>query len=196
MKRGQHPAARPGTSPAARRTALLVIDMISTWAIADGAALRTQARRMLSPLRRLLARARAHGVPVIYANDNFGAWRADFAAVLALVRAHDPIAAAIANAIAPTADDYIVLKPKHSAFFCTPLPQLLDALGVRRLVLTGASGDQCVQATAADALLREFEVTVPRDTIACPTAARTRAVLRHFGVAMDIPTPAAARVRW
>ena len=196
MNPGAQRGAKRAGATTARHSAVLVIDMISTWEVADGAALRAQARRIVAPLRRLLARARAAGVPVIYANDNFGQWRADFAAILALARAHDPDAAAIADAIAPSADDYIVLKPKHSAFFCTPLPQLLEALHVRRLVLSGASGDQCVLATAADALLRNFEVTVPRDTVACPDAARTRAVRRHFDVAMDIPTPPAARVRW
>jgi nicotinamidase-related amidase len=63
-------------------------------------------------------------------------------------------------------------------------------------VLPGASGDQCVLATAGDALLRDYKVTIPRDTIACPSPARTRAILRHFGAVMDVPTPSAAAVRW
>ena len=178
-----------------RRSALAIIDMINTWQIADGAALLRQSARIVAPLARLKARAQAAHVPVIYVNDNFGLWRSDFKQVIASARGTSLRAAQIVNALAPGADDYFVLKPKHSAFFGTPLDLLLKELHVARLIVCGVAGDQCVLASASEALLRGYEVLIPSDAIACRSAARTRAVLVHFREAMDIPTPPSRSVR-
>lgn len=177
-------------------TALVLIDLINTWEMKDGPALLRHTLSALPAISTLLDSARRHGAPVIFANDNFGRWRSNLPALVELARAADPRSARIVDALAPTATDYIVLKPAHSAFFATPLERLLEALKIRRLVLAGIAGDQCVLATASDALLRRFEVIVPRDAIACASAARRNAVLRHFATAMDIPTPASRGVRW
>ena len=115
---------------------------------------------------------------------------------MARARSVSPANAKIVDRLSPQARDYAVLKPAHSAFFQAPLDHLLKQLGVKRLILTGVSGDQCVLATAADALLRDYTVVVPRDAVACPTPARTRAILRHFEIAMDIATPHARHVRF
>jgi nicotinamidase-related amidase len=170
--------------------------MINTWEMQDGASLLRQAIRILPNLVRLLASARRNGVPVVYTNDNFGRWRSNMPATIEQARQANRASARIVDALAPQASDYVVLKPEHSAFFATPLELLLKALKVHRLVIAGVSGDQCVLATAGDALLRAFSVVVPRDAIASATAARTRAILKHFRDAMDIPTPASRGVRW
>lgn len=177
-------------------TALIVVDMINTWVMQDGAALLRQASRMLPNLVRLTASARRAGVPIIYANDNFGRWRSNLPATIEQARQASRASARIVDALAPRVTDYVVLKPEHSAFFATPLELLLKALKVRRLVIVGISGDQCVLATAGDALLRDFTVIVPRDAIASATAARTRAILKHFRDVMDVATPSSRGVRW
>ena len=66
----------------------------------------------------------------------------------------------------PHPDDYFVLKPKHSGFFATPLELLLRCLEVRRLIVTGVAGNNCVLYTAADAYMRDFAVSTPPDCIA------------------------------
>ena len=66
----------------------------------------------------------------------------------------------------PADDDYFVLKPKHSGFFATPLEVLLGFLGVRRLIVTGIAGNNCVVYTAADAYMRDFTMSTPSDCIA------------------------------
>jgi len=176
--------------------ALLVIDMINTWEMDQGVRLRRAAHAILPTLRALIVRARRAQVPVIYSNDNFGQWRSNLPALLELSRQTHEQSADIIDAIAPAATDYVVLKPEHSAFYATPLEPLLKALRTNHLVLTGVSGDQCVLATAGDALLRDYEVTIPRDAIACASAPRTRAILGHFQTVMEIKTPLARRVRW
>ncbi len=56
-------------------SALIVIDMINAYDHPDAELLAPSVRRALPHLARLIDRARAEGVPVIYANDNFGQWR-------------------------------------------------------------------------------------------------------------------------
>jgi nicotinamidase-related amidase len=191
MREADHLAAAHAST-----TALVIIDLINTWEMPGGARVRRAARGMLPSLTRLIRSARRADAPVIYANDNFGRWRSNLPALIEQCRLSHRDSAAIVDAIAPHANDYVVIKPEHSAFYATPLDPLLKALRSEHLVLTGVSGDQCVLATAGDALLRDYRVTIPRDTIACPTPARTRAVLRHFDSVMDVPTPRAAAVRW
>lgn len=176
-------------------SALLIIDMISAWDFEDGAALARQALAIAPRIRRLAERCRDRGAPVIYANDNRGRWRSDLRELVEHSMAAGAAGARITALLAPTECDYFVLKPRHSAFFATPLALLLQDLGTRHLVLAGVSADQCVLHSAADARMHGQRVTVPRDTVATPSAERTKRALRHFGEALCVPTPASARVR-
>ena len=129
----------------------------------------------------LKARCRRAGVPVIYGNDNHGHWRSDLRQVVESSLASEGAGARITALVAPRDDDYFVLKPKHSAFFGTPLDLLLQHLDVRRLLLAGVASDQCVMATAMDARMRDYEVLVVGDCVASQTVARNRRALEHFG---------------
>jgi nicotinamidase-related amidase len=94
----------------------------------------------------------------------------------------DVLGAPLVHAIAPEHDDYLVLKPKHSAFYASPLEVLLRQLGIDQLIVTGIAGDGCVLASAIDAHMRDFEVLVPSDCCASMTPARNAqalALLRH-----------------
>ena len=59
-----------------------------------------------------------------------------------------------------------MLKPRHSAFYGTPLEFLLSELGTRRLVIVGLETDQCILCTAQDAYMRKFNLRVPRNCVA------------------------------
>lgn len=166
--------------------ALLVVDMISNWAFEDAEALLEQTAPIAPRIEALKARCKAAGVPVIYANDNHGRWRSDFRQVVAGALACSHAGAAIARRLAPDEDDYFVLKPKQSVFFSTPLDLLLQHLKVRRLLIAGVAGDQCVLTSAADARLRDYEVAVPGDCIASQTAERHARSLRHLAEVMKL----------
>ena len=64
-----------------------------------------------------------------------------------------------------------MLKPKHSGFFDTTLDTLLEALRIRRVILTGMAGNICVLFTANDAYMREYKIFAPADCIVSNTAA-------------------------
>jgi len=72
----------------------------------------------------------------------------------------------IVKMLSPDDRDYFILKPKHSGFYSTPLPILLDYLGAKRLIITGLTADSCVLFTANDAYVRGYELCVPADCVA------------------------------
>lgn len=171
------------------RCALLIIDMINLFDFPGGRALAAAADRASRVVERVRARFHAAGSPVVYVNDNFADWRADFHALVATCSHPQAPGAAIAARLAPTTEDYFVLKPKHSAFLGTPLPFLLASLGTTRIVLTGIAADACILASAVDAHARGFDVQVVRDGVASRTpelAADALSVLRRSGAAQVV----------
>jgi nicotinamidase-related amidase len=140
----------------------------------------------------LKSRARRAGVPVLYVNDNFGRWRSDFHQLLEHVL-RSP-GREIARLLEPGADDYFVLKPKHSGFQFTTLDVLLEHLGAQTLILTGVAGDFCVLFTAHDAYMRDYRLVVPRDCVASLTEERDRYALAHMAEVTKADVCAAAEI--
>lgn len=163
-----------GSTDDRQPVALLLVDVINDLEFDGGARLLKRALPAAERLRALLGRAREAGVPVVYANDNFGRWRDEFRELLRHCLEDGVRGEPIARMLEPAASDYFILKPRHSAFFCTPLEHLLDHLEVEELVMAGLATDQCVQVTAADAHMRGYRVTVPRDCSAAETEERHR----------------------
>lgn len=157
-------------------TALLIIDMISPLDFPDAARIAPSAVRAARRIRALREACHDRAWPVVFANDHFAHWRADFRELAAMAKAAGGDAAEIVSLLAPRPDDYFVLKPKHSAFLATSLPVLLAKLGARRLLLTGMALEGCVLATALDANAREYEVAVVRDAVAGKPALRKAAL--------------------
>lgn len=175
--------------------ALLITDMIGTWDFPDADKLAPRAIAMAPRLAALKARCRRGGAAVIYANDNQGRWRSDFRRLVEMAEAAGGAGARIAALLEPGDDDYFVLKPKHSAFFATPLDLLLRHLHVRRLIVTGVAADACIAATAAEAHARDYEVLVPEDCVAAQTKAREQRALGQLRDAIGVRTTASSRVR-
>ena len=161
-------------------TALLLIDVINDLAFRGSEALVKQAGPMAQRLARLKRRAAAAGVPSIYTNDNFGQWRSDFRKTVAHCTSRSSPGRVVSHRLRPTAQDYFVLKPKHSGFFDTTLDTLLEALRIRRVILTGIAGNICVLFTANDAYMRDFKIFAPADCIVSNTAADNAYALRQI----------------
>jgi nicotinamidase-related amidase len=191
------PERAPLAAQAARDgKALLVIDMISAWDFPDAPSLAAGAGAIAPRIGALKRRCERAGVPAIYVNDNHGYWRSDFRQVVERsIEAGDGTGRTIAEALRPGPDDYAVLKPKHSAFFATPLDLLLRHLRVKSLIVTGVATDQCILASASDAHMRDYDVVVPEDCVAARTPARHRRALDCLREAQNIKTTPSARIR-
>ena len=118
------------------------------------------------------------GRPTIYANDSFGRWRSDRNDLVAACRRKP--GRAIIRTLAPGPRDYFVLKPKNSAFYTTTLELLLDHIGVKRLILAGWQGTNCILFTANDAYLRDYRLHVLSDCIASENAMENRRALEQM----------------
>ncbi|HJL17583.1 MAG TPA: isochorismatase family cysteine hydrolase [Sandaracinaceae bacterium LLY-WYZ-13_1] len=143
------------------RTALLLVDLVHPFDFEGAEVLAERARRLVSPLSDLVARARALAIPVLYVNDHFGRWRASFHQLVE--RAADGPGRPLVEALRPDESDYFVLKPHRSGFYCTPLELLLSDLGRDRLVIVGLTTDMCVLSTVNDARTRRLHTVVPED---------------------------------
>ncbi len=132
--------------------------------------------------------ARAQGVPVIYANDNFGAWHSDFPSMVRQLARRGGAAGRIARLLRPHKADLTILKPMHSAFFGTPLDIVLDKMGTRSLVLAGLATDICVQLTAMDAYIRGYRIRVPANCTAAESPERKEAALDYMGRVLKCDT--------
>ena len=161
------------------RPALLLVDFVNTLEFEGGERLAKRAVAAARQTRRLKEQARTERVPAIYVNDHFGDWSASFEAVLDRVR-QSRHGARLAELLCPAAGDLSILKPRHSAFYGTPLRFLLDELGVDALVLTGLQAHICVLFSAHDAYLRRYRLWVPADCVASETARAERTAVGHM----------------
>ena len=169
-------------------TALLLIDFINLFDFDDADKLGPAAIRAARFAAKLKARARAARVPCIYANDNFGRWKSDFADLTSACLRRAGPARVIAQLLRPQEGDLSVLKPRHSAFYGTPLEFLLNDLGAKRLVITGLTTDSCVMFTAHDAYVRGYRIWVPSDCVAAARPQFTRDSLGHMARVLKAST--------
>jgi nicotinamidase-related amidase len=164
-------------APDRATVALLLVDVINDLEFDGGELLLSAAIPMSAAVARLKGRAKAHGIPAIYVNDNFGRWRSDFPQLVKRCLESGVRGEPIVAQLQPESDDYFVLKPRHSAFYQTALESLLGYLGVTTLILTGMAADICVLFSANDAYMRGFRLFVPSDCIASETEERSREAL-------------------
>jgi nicotinamidase-related amidase len=160
-----------GSAPDHHHTALLLIDVINDFEFPRGDELFSQALSIAPKIAELKKRARAVEIPAVYVNDNFGRWQSNFDQLVQHCLNDGVRGRPFVDQLTPDVNsDYFVLKPKHSAFYQTPLDLLLKHLGAQRLILTGVSTNSCVLFTAADAYMRDLELIVPDDCAAACNA--------------------------
>lgn len=147
------------------QSALLIIDMLNDFIEEEGSLVVPGARRIVPTVKRILDAAREQEAPVIYITDShreddkeFQYWPPHAIS--------DTWGGDVIDELEPHEGDYVVPKRRYSAFFGTDLDLLLRELDVRRLYLTGVLTNICVYATALDASMRNYEVTVVKDAVA------------------------------
>lgn len=181
--------------PRSRRV-LLLIDFINPLDFPEAEKLAEPALRAARAAGKLARVARANGVPVIYANDNFGRWRSDFPSLVRHVSRRQDSSAEMVRLLRPQPHDLTVLKPMHSAFFGTPLDIILNKVGARSVVMAGLATDICIQLSAADAFLRGLKVHTPEDCTAAETPEKKAAALVYMRDILKCDTRSWERLHW
>lgn len=177
-----------GREQPASPVAVLLIDVINGFDFEGSEGLASAANHAASRIADLAARAREKHVPIIYINDNFGQWRSDFRTTIAECSRPELPGHEVTRRLVPHANDYFVLKPRHSAFYCTPLELLLESLSAKKLILVGFAANICVLFTAHDAHMRGYEVWVPSDCVASNSPELTRGALAHVSLVSSART--------
>lgn len=156
---------QPGAKPA-----LLIVDVVMAY-LDPQSPLYAAAEPALASNERLVAAARAAGVPVYFTNVEYQAGGADggyfFRKVpsLSAFMKGSPMGL-FPPTLQPEPDDVVVTKQYASAFFGTSLASTLHSAGVDTLLITGFSTSGCVRASALDALQHGFIPLVVRDACA------------------------------
>jgi nicotinamidase-related amidase len=158
-----------GNVPDAAGAALLLIDVINDFEFEGGDSLLELALPVGSSIASLKRLSKQAGIPAIYVNDNFGKWQSDLNKIVSHCLDDGVRGEPFVRLLLPEEDDYFVLKPKHSGFYCTSLELLLEHLGARSLILAGIAGNNCVLFTANDAYMRDFKLFVPSNCSASQT---------------------------
>lgn len=167
-------------SKAVPKSALLLIDVINDFDFPEAGQLFRHALPAARKIAALKKRCRKEGIPTIYVNDNFGRWRSDFKSQVKKCLEGSEMSSDIARILHPEEEDFFVLKPKHSAFFQTSLPLLLESLKVKRVIITGFATDICILFTANDAYMRDYAVCVPPDCTAAESPDAKKRALAHM----------------
>lgn len=157
-----------GGLPFGQRPALLIVDVVVAY-LTPGSPLYDPAfEAALKSNERLVAAARAAGVPVIFTNVVYHPGGADGGLfyrkvpVLKLFDRGSP-AGAFPESLQPLPTETVVSKQYASAFFGTSLAATLTTMKIDCLLITGFSTSGCVRATALDAMQHGFAPFVVSD---------------------------------
>ena len=149
-----------------KKTAMIVVDMQNDF-VASGAVMETPAARAVVPkLADALKVCRDAGIKVIYTAH---AHRRDGSDMGLFDDMHPPIAKRAAlvdgtpgvdiySELAPALGEHVIKKHRYSGFFGTDLDMILREWGVDTVIISGTTTENCCQATARDAMFRNYRV--------------------------------------
>jgi nicotinamidase-related amidase len=162
--------------PVLHRPAVIVIDMHRGSIDPPGTVYVPGGAAIIPTLSRLLDRARARGVPVVYivhqirpdgsdARSPFWQEAENVGDLYPNVR--EQIVGSrwtqIASGLEPVEGDHVLPKKRYGAFSGNDLAFLLSNLGVETLIVTGVETEICVLATAYHGFNEDYRVVVARD---------------------------------
>lgn len=145
-------------------TALLVVDMLKDFFKEGGAMVLEGGEALYAPHQKLLAAARAAGMPVLWLNQSLPADDSLFE----MRKAHCLVGswgAEVVDELPVEADDIVIPKRRYSGFFQTTLDLTLRERGVNTVIVTGVVTNICVRSTVHDAFFLRYKVLVPEDLV-------------------------------
>jgi nicotinamidase-related amidase len=183
-----------GNVPDPSQVVLLLIDVINDLSFPGNKDLVRRSVALAKSIAKLKKRCKKLGIPAIYVNDNRGRWRSDISAVLQhSLRTQSP-GREMTKLLVPEPDDYIVLKPKHSPFYASPLQTILDYIGARVAIVAGVTTNACILIAAGDLHVRDFRLFVPADCVAALTDREHRRSLEVMKNSFDADTTSSSRL--
>jgi ureidoacrylate peracid hydrolase len=178
------------------KTAVIVVDVQNDFCRPEGALGKAgqptgAAMAMLPNLQALLTAARATGTPVIFiqtiheAATDSEAWTWRMAGVVGGCCRKDTWGAEFTE-VAPLPDEPVVIKHRYSAFINTRLDSVLRTLKIENLIMTGVSTNVCVESTARQGYMMDYNIVFLSDCTAAYSQAEHDISLynmrTHFGV--------------
>ena len=148
------------------RPALVVIDMARNW-LDPSLHIGSNLESVLEATCRVLAAARTAGIPIFFTSYAHDAARPPNSRPekLAMQIPENPgDLFDLDPSLARRPDEKLIRKRYASAFKGTDFHEMLAALGIDTLIVTGVSTSHCVYATCRDATER-FRVIVPREAV-------------------------------
>jgi nicotinamidase-related amidase len=139
--------------------ALIIVDMLNDFV--DGKLANPKAQEITPPLQRLLEHAREQGWVIVFSNDAHDPGDPELKVWGEHAMAGDP-GAEVIEELTPREGEIISEKHHYGAFDETGLDEQLRERGVDEVVLTGQHTHICVRHSAYGALIRGYEITIPR----------------------------------
>jgi nicotinamidase-related amidase/catechol 2,3-dioxygenase-like lactoylglutathione lyase family enzyme len=189
-----------------KTSALIVTDMQNAFAHEKGTlgVSGVDTKRLAAitpPLKKLIERCQAAGMPVIWtvqehltpdavrAKKKIAAHTAKRKQVAALAGTWDAEIVDELKVLAAVNPTFVVRKHRFGAFYATRLEQLLRMLGTQALFITGTTTNACIETTIREAYLRDYDVVAVKDCISGVNSAWESAAqevwAQYFGVLSD-----------
>jgi nicotinamidase-related amidase len=166
MPQSQNNKDLHGNVPDRSSAALLLVDVINDLDFPGNEEIVKISEILAKNIRALKRRCARAGIPAIYVADNRGRWQSDSANVIKTAMRRGAPGIELTKILKPAARDYIVLKPRHSAFYATPLQTILEYLGAKTLIIAGLATESCVMLAAGEAFVLDYQIIVPCDCVA------------------------------
>ncbi len=122
----------------------------------------------IKPTRRLMAAARASGIPIIHTtrDDLSKSGRSSLSSTKRIRRDSDPAwEHAFFPELLPASDELVIRKTRASAFFGTSLIAHLIQMDVNQLIVCGNSTSGCVRASVIEGFMHGFPVAVVEECV-------------------------------
>ena len=170
-------------------TAVLVVDMLKDFFDDGGAMVLEGGKALYEPHQKLLAAARAAGMPVLWLNQTLPPDDSLFE-----TRTVHCIAgswgAQVVDELPVEDGDIVIPKRRYSGFFQTTLDLTLRERGVDTVIVTGVVTNICVRSTVHDAFFLRYKVLVPENLVMATSTQAQEVTLydidTHYGDVTDL----------
>ncbi|MGH3038502.1 MAG: cysteine hydrolase family protein [Gaiellaceae bacterium] len=142
--------------------ALIIVDMLKDFV--DGKLANPKAQAITKPLQQLLEHAREDGWVIVFSNDAHSPEDPELKIWGEHAMAGDP-GAEVIEELTPREGEIVSEKHHYGAFDDTGLDEQLRERGVGEVVITGQHTHICVRHSSYGALIRGYEITIPRDAV-------------------------------